>query len=144
MTSPSKRKGDAAEREAAALLTDLLGMPVRRKLGAGRADDCGDLDGIPGWTLECKYRPGDVARAVREGLDDATREQVNAGTTHGAALVRRPGGRWFVALTLEQFATVVRELLPDGTESAGVGGPRVARRPLPHPRTHHDQEVDHE
>lgn len=118
MTTPSKRKGDAAEREAAALLTDLLGVVVRRKLGAGRADDCGDLDGLADWTMEVKNRPGDIARALREGLDDATREQENAGTTHGAALVRRPGGRWVVAMTLEQFATVVRELLPADTEPA--------------------------
>lgn len=113
MTSPSKRKGDAAEREVAGLLSDLLGMPVRRKLGAGRQDDCGDIDGIPGWTLECKNRPNDVLRALREGLADVEREQANAGTTHGAALIRRPGARWFVAMSLEQFATVVRELLPE-------------------------------
>ena len=47
MTSTSRRKGDRAEIEAAALLHDWTGYPVRRKLGAGRADDVGDLDGIP-------------------------------------------------------------------------------------------------
>jgi hypothetical protein len=109
MTSPSKRKGDAAEREVAGLLSDLLGMPVRRKLGAGRMDDEGDLEGVAGWTLEVKNRPGDVLRALREGLADVEREQANAGTTFGAALIRRPGGRWFVAMSLEQLATVVRE-----------------------------------
>jgi (2Fe-2S) ferredoxin len=114
MGNPSKRKGDQAEREAASLLSDLLGTVVRRKLGAGRLDDCGDLDGLPDWTLEVKNRPGDVLRALREGLADVEREQANAGTPFGAALIRRPGGRWFVAMTPEQFATVVRELLPDG------------------------------
>ncbi len=118
MPSASKTKGDKAEREAAALLSDLLGMPVRRKLGAGRMDDEGDLDGLPDWTLEVKNRPGDVLRALREGLDDAEREQANAGTTFGAALVRRPGGRWFVAMTPAQFATVVRELLPADLDGA--------------------------
>ena len=48
MSNPQKAKGDAAEREVAALLSDLLGFTVRRKLGAGRKDDTGDLDGIPG------------------------------------------------------------------------------------------------
>jgi hypothetical protein len=113
MTTPSKRKGDRAELEVAALLTGLLGIPVRRKLGAGRTDDCGDLDGLDDWTIEVKNRPGDIVRALREGLDDAAREQANAGTTFGVALVRRPGGRWVAAMSLEQFATVVRELLPD-------------------------------
>lgn len=33
-----------AELEAARTLSALLGFPIRRKLGAGRADDVGDLD----------------------------------------------------------------------------------------------------
>ena len=37
MANPQKRKGDAAEREAAQLLSDLLGLVVRRKLGADGA-----------------------------------------------------------------------------------------------------------
>ena len=47
MTNPQKAKGDAAEREIATMINALTGWPVRRKLGAGRADDTGDLDGIP-------------------------------------------------------------------------------------------------
>lgn len=42
MTSPSKRRGDQAERELAKILSDELGVRVRRKLGAGRRDDEGD------------------------------------------------------------------------------------------------------
>ena len=38
MTNPSKAKGDRAELEIAGLLADQLGLPVRRKLGAGRSD----------------------------------------------------------------------------------------------------------
>ena len=67
MTNPQKRKGDAAELEVARLVADLTGYPVRRKLGAGRADDTGDLDGIPlvkklgrppMWPPQGKRRPG--------------------------------------------------------------------------------------
>lgn len=106
MAHPSKAKGDRAELEVATLLSDLLGRTVRRKLGAGRTDDTGDLDGVDDWTLEVKsYR--DFATGIREGLADATREQANAGTPHGAALIRRHGGGWFVAQTLDQFAAVV-------------------------------------
>ena len=36
MANPQKRKGDGAEREAAELLSTLLALTVRRKLGAGR------------------------------------------------------------------------------------------------------------
>lgn len=108
MTSAPQRKGDSAERELAKILSDQLGVTVRRKLGAGRMDDEGDLEGLPSTTVECKsYR--DVARAVRDGLDDSVREQTNAGTTHGVAFIRRPGGRWFAAMTVEQWCTLWRE-----------------------------------
>lgn len=114
MANPSKRKGDRAELEAAALLADLLGVDCRRKLGAGRTDDTGDLDAPPGsvldgWCLEVKnYR--DVLAAIRDGMADSEREQANSRRPFGAALIRRPGGRWMVAMTVEQFAAVVREV----------------------------------
>jgi hypothetical protein len=108
MTSPQKRKGDSAEREAAAILTDLLGYQVRRKLGAGRTDDEGDLEGLPHTTVEVKnYR--DITRAINKGLADSVKEQANAGTTFGAAMIRRPGANYFIALTMDQFATLWRE-----------------------------------
>jgi len=110
MSHPSKVKGDRAEREAAIILADRLGLPVRRKLGAGRTDDTGDLDGLPDLTIEVKnYR--DLAAAIRDGLDDAEREQTNAGTPFGAAMIRRPGGRWFIAMSIDQFCTLYREAL---------------------------------
>lgn len=110
MTSAAKRKGDRAELELAALLTDQLGIPLRRKLGAGRSDDTGDIDGLPGWTIECKnYRS--IVDGLNAGLNDSVREQANAGTPHGVAFIRRPGGRWFAAMTLEQWCTVARETL---------------------------------
>lgn len=117
MANPQKRKGDTAELEAAALLTDLLGLPVRRKLGAGRTDDQGDLEGIPDTTLEVKnYK--DLATGIRKGLADLEREQANAGTTFGAALVRRHGGGWMVVMSVEQYATYVRESLAPIGDSA--------------------------
>jgi hypothetical protein len=112
MSNPAKRKGDTAEREIATILNLLTGWPVRRKLGAGRADDTGDLDGIPDTTAQVKHY-ADVTRAVREGLDAVAVQQANAGTPHGVAFIRRPGGRWFSAMTVEQWATLAREALLD-------------------------------
>lgn len=112
MVHPSKRKGDRGELEAAHLLTNLLGFKVERKLGAGRAEDTGDLYGVHDWTLEVK-RTSSVAIGVRDGLADVVREQANAGSTYGAALVRADGGQWFVAMTPEQFCAAVRATLPD-------------------------------
>lgn len=108
MPHPSKTKGDKAELELAKLLTELIGGQVRRKLGAGRADDTGDLDGLADTTAEVKNY-ADLAAAVNAGLNDSVREQANAGTTFGVAFIRRRGGRWFAAMTLDQWATWYRE-----------------------------------
>ncbi len=108
MTSPAARKGASAEREIAGLLADHLGIRVRRKLGAGRSDDEGDIDGLPGVTAEVKAF-ADVTRGIREGLADLEREQANAGTPFGVAFVRRPGGRWIAVQTLPQWVALYRE-----------------------------------
>ena len=108
MSNPQKAKGDQAEREIAARLEMLLGYRVRRKLGAGRLDDTGDLDGIPDTTAQVKNFK-DISRALREGIDGLAVEQANAGTTHGVLFLRRPGGKWVAAMTVEQWATLHRE-----------------------------------
>lgn len=108
MTTPAKRKGDKAELEAARALADLTGWPVRRKLGAGRTDDTGDLDNVPDTTIQVKAY-ADCARAIREGLPELRAQQANAGTTFAALLVRRRGGRWAAVMDIEQLATLLRE-----------------------------------
>lgn len=108
MTNPQKNKGDQAERECAALLNSLTGWPTRRKLGAGRADDAGDLDGIPDTVAQVKNY-ADIGRGVREALLDLETQRLNAGTTHAVAFIRRPGGRWIAVMTVEQWCTLARE-----------------------------------
>ena len=112
MGKASSRKGAQAERDIAAALSDLLGLPVRRMLGAGRKDDIGDLDGIPNWTIQVANRAnlGDTLRHKPIGCE---RQQENAGTLFGATLMKlppQPGGKppeWRVVMTLEQWAVVV-------------------------------------
>jgi hypothetical protein len=111
MAHPSKRKGDQYEREAAVRLAEATGFPVRRKLGAGRTDDCGDLDGIPDTCIQVKGYPSDLIRSIRECLAELPQQQANAGTTFAAGLVRRPGGRWLAVMDLEQLATWMREAI---------------------------------
>lgn len=113
MTTAAKRKGDAAELEAARALAALTGFPVRRKLGAGRQDDTGDLCGVPDAVVQVKSY-FDCARAIREGLPELKAQQANARSTFGGLMVRRrgrlaPEDRWAVVMTLEQFATLLRE-----------------------------------
>lgn len=108
MSNPQKRKGDSAEREAADLLSSLLGIPVRRKLGAGRQDDTGDLDGIPDHIVQvANWR--DTAAAARIKPPEAEQQRINANTTHAATLVRFRGGTWRVVLTLEQWSRYLED-----------------------------------
>jgi Holliday junction resolvase len=108
VTSPQARKGNAAERELAKILTDELGVTVRRKLGAGRLDDEGDLEGLRDTTVEVKNY-ADTLRAISDGLADLRREQANAATTFGVCFVRRRGGRWLAVMDVDQFCTWYRE-----------------------------------
>lgn len=108
MAHPSKAKGDRAEREVQGLIRELLGYPARRKLGAGRLDDVGDIDGVPDTAIQVvAYQ--DVVRAISEKLPECEQQQARAGATFGATFVRRRGGRYVVVLTPEQWATYVRE-----------------------------------
>ena len=109
MANPSKSRGDRAEREAAELLTLLLGLPIRRKLGAGRLDDQGDLDGLDGFALQVADW-SDVGRAMREKPLGAERQRRNAQLPHAATLVRFRGGTWRLVLTPEQWARLVLAL----------------------------------
>jgi hypothetical protein len=108
MTTSAKRKGDRYELELARQLDDLTGWGVRRKLGAGRADDTGDLYGLPDCCAQVKAYV-DIARAIREGIPEPEAQHRNAGCTHAVLFVRRPGGRWIAVQTLEQWATEHRE-----------------------------------
>lgn len=103
MANPQKSKGDRAELELAATLSTLLSTPVRRKLGAGRQDDTGDLDGVPDHTIQVANW-ADTAAAARIKPREAEQQRINANTTHTATMVRFRGGQWRVVLTLEQWA----------------------------------------
>ena len=108
MTGPSKRKGDRAELEVQAIIQDQLGYPARRKLGAGRTDDTGDIDGVPNTVIQvANYK--DIATAIRVKVAACVEQQERAGATFGATFLRRPGGTYVVVLTVEQWATLMRE-----------------------------------
>lgn len=107
MAHPNKTKGDRAEREAAQLLTDGIGKPVRRKLGAGRQDDTGDIDGVDNWTIQVKNRK-DIARTIREGMPQLEQQRINNKTDNAAMLMRQNGGTWIVVLTLDQYIQLIK------------------------------------
>ena len=111
MSNPSKRKGDKAELEVQGLLRDLLGVPARRELGAGRQDDCGDIDGVPNTCVQVvNYR--DIARAIREKLPASEQQRERRGSLFAATFIRLPGGRYVVCMTPDQFSVLWREAQP--------------------------------
>ncbi len=109
MTSPSKRKGDRAELEVQRLLQDELGLG-RRKLGAGRQDDMGDIDGVPDTVIQVTDR-ADLARALREKLAEVEEQRERAGAKYSAVFARRRGGSWVVAMTPEMWCSLIRETM---------------------------------
>ncbi len=106
MTSHSKRLGDEAEREAAPLLAELLGRPLRRKLGAGRHDDRGDLDGLDDTVLQVAYWPAGTLASYVVKPADAEDQRIRSGVAFAASVIRHKGGLWRIAMTPEQWATL--------------------------------------
>lgn len=104
---PSKRKGAQAEREAAAIISDLLGVEVVRRYNLGTHEDVGDL--ILDDAVVQVANWSDVLRAVREKPLDAEIQRERAGVAFASTWVRMRGGIWRVVLTPEQWATYARE-----------------------------------
>jgi hypothetical protein len=107
VTGSAKRKGDRAEREAAALLSDLLGIPLRRQLGAGRLDDVGDIL-LP----DCAVQVADwqdLAQAVRIKPPAADIQAINAGLPFSVAMIRLRGGEFRMCQTVDAWAALYRE-----------------------------------
>lgn len=110
MTNSSKAKGDSAEREIAAELSLLLGIDVKRKLGAGRAEDTGDLYGLDEWTAQVAWWPNKgPLQAVRVKPIECERQRINAHTPYAVSFIRLHGGLWRAVQTVEQWCTVYRE-----------------------------------
>jgi hypothetical protein len=106
-----KQAGDRFERDVVAYLV-AHGYPyVERAYGAGRPDDRGDLDGLPGWVVQVRAtKRQDLAGA----LGDAERQRRDHLELAAAILKRRnhSTGQAYVVMTLETFAAVAGEVWP--------------------------------
>ena len=107
MANANKAKGDRAELEIAHYLSEKLQRTIRRKLGAGRADDTGDIDGLPNWTIQVKNRK-DIARTIREGMQQLEQQRQNAQTDNAVLLIRQTGGTWLAVMTIDQYTTLIK------------------------------------
>lgn len=87
----SRNKGKTGEREAAALLSDLLGLDIRRRVRQHDGDS--DLEGLPGWCLEVK-RHATASRADVAGWWRQAVAQAATARTVPALLYRRDRDEW--------------------------------------------------
>ena len=109
MTGMAKRKGDKAENEAAAMLTELTGKPCRRMLGAGRSDDVGDIDGLDAVAVQVANWSDTAAAAIQKPRGAAVQAQ-NAGKPLAMTLVRFRGSQWRVVLTPQQWIETLNHI----------------------------------
>ena len=91
------------------MLTELLGVPVRRRLGAGRTDDTGDLDGVDNHIVEVKSY-ADVTAGIRSALSGLERKRIAANVDNAVGLIRRPGGEWVCVMPISQWVAYVEGL----------------------------------
>ncbi len=110
MSHPSKAKGDRGEREVAAILSDELGITVKRALGAGRKEDVGDIFGVPDTAIQVANW-ADLNRAIREKLPEVEQQRQRAGATYSAVFARRRGGEWVVVMTPAMWCSMIRETM---------------------------------
>jgi hypothetical protein len=110
MTNRSKDKGDRAELEVQGWFRDVLGVPARRALGAGRLDDMGDIHGVPDTAIQVANY-ADLDLAVRRKLPQLEQQRENARASFAALFCRRRGGSYVIVMTPEQFAAIWREAI---------------------------------
>lgn len=111
MGKASSRKGAQAERDVAEWLCHRFGYDIKRMLGAGRAQDVGDIHGLPMFTVQVANW-ANVTAALREKPLACEVQQGHGRTPFGITFLKlppRPGGKpaeWRVVMTPAQFAEV--------------------------------------
>jgi len=109
MTSPQARKGATFERAVVEYLRANGHPYAERAYGAGRPADVGDLDGLPGWTLELKNH---TRMDLAGWSDEAEAERVHGRQPFAAVIAKRRGkpvDRSYVVLDLDTFARLLTE-----------------------------------
>lgn len=100
------RIGADAELEFERFAARLLGLPARRKLGAGRRDDHGDIDLIPGTTVQVsRCTPDELIARLGVKLAAVHTQRLRAGTAHAVVALRIRRGPWRMAWPVDDPVT---------------------------------------
>jgi hypothetical protein len=98
------RKGARWEHDAVVFLAAHGHPYAERTYGAGRPDDIGDIDGLPGWTLQCR----NTKALALNALDDAEKQR-RGRIGYSAAIIKRPRkpiAQAYVVMSLATFAAI--------------------------------------
>lgn len=77
MGAMQRRKGGDGEREIAALVRDLTGRDVRRRVRQHEGDS--DIEGVPGWCVEVKRHARATRADVRGWWEQTERQAATSG-----------------------------------------------------------------
>jgi hypothetical protein len=91
MTAMQRTKGTAGEREACAIIKELTGRDVRRRVRQHEGDS--DLEGLPGWSIEVKrhatFSEADLAAFWKQAVAQAERTGAKP-----LLIYRKDRGQW--------------------------------------------------
>lgn len=109
MTNPNKNKGSEAERNVVQYLRE-QGYPYAERTRAGWTDDRGDIDGLPGVTVEVKNEKRiDLAGYMVE----LAREMVAGRADTGVVIVKKRGttnvGDWYAVMPVSVWTALIKE-----------------------------------
>lgn len=133
MSAMQRTKGKAGEREIAALVRDLTGWDVRRRVRQHDGDS--DLEGVPGWSVEVKRHASasraDIARWWQQAVAQAgaalpvlfyraDRAAWRAVWPLAVCLVQQQrdywrGVEWTADTSIEAWAAVARDATPEAS-----------------------------
>ena len=140
MGSGSREKGKRGEREAAELLTRVLGIPIHRTQQYNGRHGDSDLKGIPGVSIEVKRR------ARRQDLYawlDQCEEDLKEGDLP-LIIHRTDNNEWLVTMDAEDLLTISARILVahsepdvgDYIQRKNAENLRPGSLPPPHPQDH--------
>ena len=119
MGMKSRNKGKAGEREIAALVAELTGFDVRRRVRQHDGDS--DLEGVPGWSIEVKRH----AKAPRSSVRSWWAQAVDQSSPTGAIpvlLYRQDRDEWRAVWPLAICLSTQTAVMWSGYEWTTEGG----------------------
>ena len=113
MTSASKSKGSAWERDCVRYLNSWTFAAHADRMPAGATHDRGDIGGIPHLVIECKNH-ANVGDAVRLGVDGLVDKSDAAKADHAVAFVKRrgkPAAEGYAVVTITAWCQLYDQLI---------------------------------